>query len=182
MLYQETIAAIAEIRGDVADALGDYAAARANLEEALALFPALGQVRQAAFARQKLARVAQHEGQWGVAASHYVDCLRYWQQDGNAHQFATCLDGLAAVAVGQAEPQRAVRLLAAAATLRERRGIQPRTARSEYDQAMSAVRAVLGETALAEAWASFQAELLEQVIAEALQEAPPADFSVPSTG
>jgi hypothetical protein len=117
--------------------------------------------------------VAQHQRQWSVAAAHFCESLAFWRQDGNRQGIATCLDGLAAVASGQGDPERAARLLGAAAALRENRSIPlPPVERADLDRVMAGVRASLGEAAFAAAWAQGQAMPLEQIIDEALQEVP----------
>jgi hypothetical protein len=92
----------------------------------------------------KLGRMAQHQGQWTAAAAHISESLAFWQQDGNQPWIAACLDGLAAVDSGQNEPERAARLLGAAAALRETRNIPlPLIEQADLERVMASVRTSL---------------------------------------
>jgi predicted ATPase/DNA-binding SARP family transcriptional activator len=159
--------------GEVADARGEYASARAHLEESLVIFREFGFLRYAASVLCKLGRIARHQGLWSAAAAHFCESLAFWQQDGDKQGIAVCLEGLGAVAAGQGEAERAARLLGAVATLRQSRGYcPPPVERADLDGVIAAVRVNLGEVAFASARAEGEAMPLEQVIAEALQEAP----------
>jgi tetratricopeptide (TPR) repeat protein len=161
-----------EHQGEVADARGEYGTARACLEESVVIFREFGFLRHAFQALYKLGRVARHEGRWSQATTHYCESLAFWWQDGDKQRAAACLDGLAAVGSGQGEPERATRLLGAAAALRESRGIPlPSIERADLDGVLAAVRAGLSEEALGAAWACGQSTPLEELIALALQEA-----------
>ncbi len=82
---------------------------------------------------------------------------------------AECLEGLATVAVGQHQPERATRLLGAAEALRQAIGAPlPPVERLAFEATMQAARAPLGEQAFATAWAAGRALPLEHVIDEAL--------------
>jgi hypothetical protein len=70
------------------------------------------------------------------------------------------------------QPERAARLLGAAEAFCETLGAHPPVAMAaEYEYAVAAGRAALGEAAFAAVWAEGRAMPLNQVIAEALQEA-----------
>jgi tetratricopeptide (TPR) repeat protein len=171
--HLETIAWARTHLGEVADARGDYASARVRLEESLVHFREFGRYSHTATVQHKLGRVAQHQGQWCAAATYFSESLAFWQPDGNQQGIAACLEGLAAVAGGQGDPERAGRLLGAAAALRERRRIPvPPVERADLDGVIAGGRAALGETAFAAAWAAGQAMPLDEVITEALGEAP----------
>src|SRR5262249_5227198 len=89
------------------------------------------------------------------------------------------LEGLAAVTVAQAQPERAARLFGAAERLREEIGAcVPRAERADHERSVAAVRTALGEEAFAAAWAAARALSLEQAVAFALQE-PGADVAAP---
>ena len=88
----------------------------------------------------------------------------------NKREIAYCLEGLAAVAGEQGQPDRACRLFGAAAALRKTGGwpLEP-VYQSEYQRQVAALRDTLGEKAFAAAWAEGQAMTLGQAIAYALE-------------
>src|SRR5207248_5767024 len=109
-LILNDLAAGCELRAEMANACGDSGTARACLEESLPLRRELGQLREAAYALHHLGQIAQHQGQWTAAGTHFRESLAFWEEDGNQAWIAGCLEGLGAVAAGQGEPERATRL------------------------------------------------------------------------
>jgi hypothetical protein len=81
------------------------------------------------------------------------------------------LEGLTAIAVAQAQFERAARLFGALDGLREATG-QPRppAERVAYERSVSAARSAIGERAFEAAWAEGKAMELEQAISYALEE------------
>jgi hypothetical protein len=84
---------------------------------------------------------------------------------------ALCLEGLAAVAMADGQPERAERLYGAGAAYRKGTFVlnvwdDPVT----RDRQVAAVRAALGEEAFAAAWAEGRALPLEEAIALALED------------
>jgi hypothetical protein len=87
----------------------------------------------------------------------------------NKREIAESLERFATLAVGRRQPQRATRLLGAAAALRERIGAPlPPVDRADYDRDVASAHAQLDEVTFDAAWAAGQALTLEQAIAEAL--------------
>ena len=85
---------------------------------------------------------------------------------------AWCLAGLGSAAALDEELERAAWLWGAAEHLRVLLGCRPAPAtRATYERLLAQVRAQLGESAFAAAWASGEALSLEQAIAEALEDA-----------
>src|SRR5207249_10234786 len=81
------------------------------------------------------------------------------------------LEGLAAVAVAQAQSERAARLFGTAEGLREAIGAPlPPADRAEHDRSVAAVRTALGEAAFAAAWAAGRGLSLEDALRAALAE------------
>ena len=89
------------------------------------------------------------------------------------------LENLAYVALGQGEPERAARLLGAAAALRAARWtpILP-VDRPEHEDQVARTRAALGEPAFTAAWVAGRAMTLEDALAFALAEVG-ADVAAP---
>jgi hypothetical protein len=119
-----------------------------------------------ALALCRLGTVAYTQGDDDRATALYGESLTLRRELGNKHGLAECLEGLAEVAVTQRQLEHAVRLLGAAAALREATGapLSPGE-RARYDRDVSAMRAGLGEAAFAAAWATGKAMPLEQVLA-----------------
>jgi hypothetical protein len=81
------------------------------------------------------------------------------------------LEGLAAVAVAQAQSERAARLFGAAEGLREAMGAPlPSADRAEHDRSVTAAHTALGKAAFASAWAEGRAMPLEEAVRVALEE------------
>jgi hypothetical protein len=83
---------------------------------------------------------------------------------------------LAAVAVAQAQRERAARLFGTAEELRAAMGaLLPPAERAEHDRAAAAIRTALGAAAFAAAWAEGRAMSLDEAVADALEShAPPS--------
>ncbi len=170
---RESIAWIYAHLGEVADARGDYPAAQAHLDESLAIMREFRSLGGPAHVQHKLGRLAQHQGRWNDAAAHFFESLAIWRQIGNKHGILECLEGLGAVAGGLGEPERAARLLGAAAALRKSRIVPvPPVERADLERAITAARARLSEAAFVATWAQGQAIPIEQAVAEALQAVP----------
>ena len=92
------------------------------------------------------------------------------QAVGDKAGIAECLEGLAAIAVQQAQPHRSTQLYGAASALRENVGspLSPTDAMTN-EQYTKAAQAQLGSAAWAEAFAVGRAWSLEQAIAHALE-------------
>ena len=126
---------------------------------------------QVAYALHGLAEIARSTGNLEPAAAMYSEGMALFQQTAEQRGVAWCMEGLAKLALGRHQPERATRLLAAASSLRDACGapVQPAD-RPDYDRAVAAAQAQLGETAFSAAWAQGRALTLEQAIALALEE------------
>src|SRR5262249_42157096 len=104
---------------------GDYATACARAEESLAIQRKLDDQRGIGSGLLYLGLVALAEGQVEKAGDHLCDCLVVWRSDANEpgnldrKGLVQCLEGLADIALAQGRPDRATRLLGAAAALHE---------------------------------------------------------------
>jgi tetratricopeptide (TPR) repeat protein len=157
--------------GYVACQQGDYARAARLLKESLPLWEGLGDKRNLANTLTNLGTVACEQGDYGQAAALYKESLALrWTgapYRGVADD-AECLEGLAAVACALGQAERAARLCAAAAALREAIGAPlPPTERASYERTVVAARAHLAEVTFATAWEEGRAMALEQAIAAA---------------
>jgi tetratricopeptide (TPR) repeat protein len=157
---------------------GDLGAARALFEESLVISRAEGTrlANRIAGSLGGLACVAYAHGDYEAARSHWVEGLPIHRERGNKGGIAKALEGLAAVAVAQAEVERAARLFGAAERLREAMGTPlPPAEHAEYDRSVAVARAALGVAACAAAWAGGRATTLEDAVASALEGASPRE-------
>jgi len=152
---------------------GDYLAAYAIFEEMLAIFRERLPFAPAPLAM--LGNIAGELGRWEEAATRCAESLRHRRQIrvGERHVVAWGLIGMARVALGRHKPHRAARLLGAAEALWAGSSA-PRwpNERVDFDRLVSAARAQLEQAEFAAAWAEGEAMPVEQMIAEALEEAP----------
>jgi DNA-binding NarL/FixJ family response regulator len=93
----------------------------------------------------------------------------------------TCLEGIAQIDAGEGEDARAVRLWAAAATLRDTLGV-PRwpVQHVMHERSNATVRARLDDVRWASAWTEGTAMSIEQAVAYACQEPEPPDPALAS--
>ncbi len=151
--------------------LDDLEAAQARYEESLALAEALGQRADASYALFGLGDVAYRRGDLDLARARMGASLALRYETGEKRPIARNLEGIAALDRAGGLPERAVRLLAAAATLRESLGLPvdpgPGT-RATLDLERATLRTTLGERAFESAWAAGAAMSAEETLALAL--------------
>jgi tetratricopeptide (TPR) repeat protein len=136
---------------------GDLPAARRSLEEALCQLEQVGDSWLCQQAECMLGTIAQRQGDAPRAAEHWMAGLALSRTLGSTPWLATCLVGLAAIAVAHGHAQHAARLLGAAEGVRDATGFRPPlTAEGEATSAVqvttqvtAAACAALGEEALA---------------------------------
>jgi non-specific serine/threonine protein kinase len=156
--------------GEVALRLGDHARATQLLEESLELRRQLGNKWGIGVSLGTLGLVALREGDWDRAISRLGESLKVRREIGDKGGSAWCLEHLA-VASAQSNPEKAVRLLSAAAALRVSIGsvIDP-SDQEEYQRRRAALRAELGEARFTSVWNEGRALAFEQAIAYALED------------
>ena len=181
-LHQESLAhfrGLGERRGiaasltnlaDVTYLERDYPIARALHEESAAIFRELGDRPALATSLSNLGDVACAQSDYDSARAFHQESLEIQRAQGDRARIAPALEGLAEVAVAFSMPGRAARLLGVAERLREDIGA-PRSPveRPQYDRAVSAARAGLGDDATFDtAWREGRAMPLEEAIEYAL--------------
>jgi tetratricopeptide (TPR) repeat protein len=161
--------------GRIAAMQGEHSSARALLEESLLLFRGVKVKHSTIGVLNSLARICWLEGDDPTARAHLVEALVICWETGRYCESIDTLVSVGYLAQRQKDSARAVRLLGAAAALRESIGeaLHP-VERAEYEGSIAAARAALGEEAFVAAWAAGQALSLEQAIRVALQDAQPA--------
>jgi tetratricopeptide (TPR) repeat protein len=162
---QEGIATSSLLLGWVALTQGDMATALTRVEEGLARYRQMVHREGSAEALSLLGRVAAARGDHADARIRYEESLAIASEIGDKELLASGLTGLARVVATQGEPAWSVRLWGRAEALRDAIGapLQP-IERADYEQAVAAVRTLLGESAFVAAWTQGGAMTTEQVL------------------
>jgi tetratricopeptide (TPR) repeat protein len=158
--------------GFVAFHRGNLARATELLDESLRLARELGSGPLIAGSLCFMGMVAHAGGDHARAAALLQQSATLFGKQADKIWLAVGLVGLASVAAAQGKPQRGARLLGAADALRDTVGspLSPMD-RTDREHALAAVCALLEEEAFAAAWAEGQALTVDQVVAEASQNA-----------
>jgi ATP/maltotriose-dependent transcriptional regulator MalT len=144
---------------------GDTFTARALLEESLALYRDMGDRQRIAQSLCALGKVAAVQGNGATARALYEESLVI-ARVGHKLNMALGLEGLASVVAAQGEPKWAARLWGTADALRDAMGApMAPVERLDYEQAVAAARAFLGERVFAAAWVEGRTMPLEQALA-----------------
>jgi predicted ATPase/class 3 adenylate cyclase len=156
--------------GEIARIQGDLKLARAHFEQCLAHGRALNNSNWIAHACTKLGYITLNEGDADHATALFQESLmRHWEAERKI-RIPDGLVGLGGVADLRRQPERAARLLGAAAALLD---AMPATLdpadHLDYERIVANVQAQLDETSYATAWAEGRAMTLEQAIAYALE-------------
>ncbi|HZP80237.1 MAG TPA: adenylate/guanylate cyclase domain-containing protein [Chthonomonadaceae bacterium] len=148
----------------------DHEQANALYQEHLARSREQGDMLGMAFSLRDLAVIRMHLGDLAAARAHLMESLTLFGRLGNKLGLIRSLEGMAQLAAARQEAARAVRLFAAAESLREvyRLPLAP-VDRPDYGS-VPGLRAALGEAAFASARAAGRAMSLEQAVAYAQEE------------
>ena len=180
-LYQEALAMYARLGDDrgaarclegLANSLrahGDATAA-ARYEESLRLARAVGDTRSIGFCLSGLRWLALDRGDYATAEALLREALACFRQPGDQRGLASVLRGYAALALVRGEPERTLRLLGAAAALREpsELAILPSADANYVRRAEELARQQLEQETADAAWAAGWATPLEQSVAFAV--------------
>jgi tetratricopeptide (TPR) repeat protein len=163
------IATVLNNLGVTADDRGDLDRARQLYEEALELQRKSGDTQSIAIYLGNLGEVARDQGDMAGASAYYRESLHLWDQLKDRWNITATLDGMASLAIAAGQPDRAARLLGAAAGLRDAAGAAlPANERADHERHVAAVRDMLGEEVLGEIWATGHSLTLDNAVAEAL--------------
>ncbi len=147
---------------------GDDARARALLTEALGLRLRAGNEAGAAIVRHAIADLSRERGDRAEAAARYRENLTVYRSLRDASGIADSLTGMALSLAAGAGPERAVRVLAAAAAVRDGLGATVHASlRKDDDAFLARARTEMGEAAFALTWAAGTGLPLDQAVAEA---------------
>jgi predicted ATPase/class 3 adenylate cyclase/DNA-binding CsgD family transcriptional regulator len=151
------------LQGEIALAQGETTTARLLIEQSHALWQEIGNQEMLASTGSLLGKVLAAQGDHTAARMAYEESLLRGLA---IVDIATALEGLAVVAAAQGETTWAVRLLAAAAALRDSLGAPlPPVSRTNYERCVAAARVHLGEQAFEVAWAQGRDMTWEQALA-----------------
>ncbi len=157
--------------GRIADRLGETQKAIALHEQSLAVTRPLGDRRGTAAALANLGLAYLRQGELDLAFAACRESLELRHHIGDREGIAISLEHLAEVAVAKRQTERAVRLWAAAAALRDAIGapLAP-SERDSYHVIVSAARSSLTPDRMALIWETGRSLPLDTVIQEALHE------------
>ncbi len=162
---------------------GELVTARPLLEESLAIDKKIGEETEDVQRSNGLARLLALQGDVLAARHLYQESLTLlFKFNVYKEQVAAALEGLATLSAGQGEPRQAARFWGAAEALREAIGAPMYPVyRASYTQAITRVRAKLGEQAFRTAWARGRGMTPEQTLATLEPRTPQAPPTPQST-
>ena len=156
--------------GNVAYMQGDYASARSLYEESLAIRRELGDKRGIAMSLSNIGAVTFEQGDYASARLLQKESVGIFMELGDKRSLAYTLEAFASLAKHENAVKRSVRLMAAAAALRELLGAPlPPLDSEKQKQEEAAVQQILGEAAFVAAWEEGRALTWEQAVAYALE-------------
>jgi hypothetical protein len=150
---------------DVAYLQGGYTRAAALAEESLMLRRELEDKQGIANSLHSLGIVMSMQGDHGPASTFLREAVLLGREIGARWLVTGALEVFAWVTGARGQPERAAQLGGAAESQREILGVPlPPEQRASHDRALQAMRATLGEDAVAAAWAEGHALSLDQAI------------------
>jgi tetratricopeptide (TPR) repeat protein len=158
-------------RADLARLRGQTTEAMALAQEALALAHATGITWDIPTFTVLLGHLARQQHDLALAKSRYREALALYRAFGSPTYIASCLEGMAAAVCEEGQFEQAIRLCAAAATIRE----QTQTPvlpvdRETFEQVVATSRAALDEHAFACAWRAGAAYTSDEALDDALSD------------
>ena len=157
--------------GEITEAEGDLVNARSYYERAVERLER-GNQMNLAFALSNLGAVAYQQSAYPEARACYTQALAKAQEFGSKKALIYCLDGFAALAVGEGRPKVSAQLCGAANALRESIGIQQEShERKRLAQYIARIEASLAKPLIVEAMTSGQNLSLDEAVLLALRPA-----------
>jgi non-specific serine/threonine protein kinase len=155
---------------------GRYDVAVARIEESAAIFKAMGDLGQLAYAYRLLGHALLERGDMEAAQRWYIESLRHSERGrrGPTWSAMECLEGIARILLAHGRCGAAARLFGAAETFRQTRGYPRGVADEERHAAhIAALRTALGEAHFEQATAEGHRLALEDAIFSAFAAADP---------
>ncbi len=172
--FKEGIAAYYCVSAQVALGEGDLTNARTMAEKSAVLYKEMGHRHGTAKALAVVGKTLAAGGDLAAARGHYEQCLAISSALNEKWVAAVYMLELGEV-VAEEHSQWAAQLWGASEALREASGIPvPLVEQADYERAVSAVRASLGERAFVAAWSQGRTMTAEQALA--MQEQIPASI------
>ncbi len=165
--HQELESECEESIGDLALRPGDLREAEARFARALKICRDAEDKRGEAIAVWSLGRVDAANGHHDAARRKFADALPAFQSFGMNAEALDCVDDCAALLCAVDRPDDAVRLHAAAATIRGALALQSSGPGGARESDLAAARRALGEAAFAAAWSEGSAWTLEATVERA---------------
>jgi predicted ATPase/serine/threonine protein kinase len=155
--------------GDVALHQREYESARDLYDQSLAILMEIGDKRGVASLLTDMGDLACERGDYSAARQFYEEGLVIFGELGDVRGIAQVFEACARMAVARDRPERALRLVAAAATLREEFGapLSPDD-ESKLKCSLDLIRQTLGQAASGVAWTEGRAMPTEKAIQYAL--------------
>ena len=158
-------------QGDISREEGDLAAARDLYQEALLSFRQAGDLWGCARSLTDLGSIDCLRGKHAAAQTAYHEAMEIFITLGHRRGVARVLECYACLAVAQGQAARALRLVAAAARLRElMRAPQPQAEKDKLDQMLLSAWQALSAPEGKAAWAEGSAMDLEKAVQYSLRE------------
>jgi non-specific serine/threonine protein kinase len=160
----------------------DYPTALAYYGRSLAIRRELGYRQGVGILLLLIGLIALREGDFATARVRMREALTTDRDAGDHLNTLMAISGIASYLAAQRQPERAVRLAGATATLSESWHLLPiPLAEAMLEEGLATARQALGDAAYAVAWAEGRAMSLEEAIGEALAggDAPPGDAVPP---
>jgi DNA-binding CsgD family transcriptional regulator len=154
------------LSGRLALSQGDVPSARSLAEQGMALSREVGERWSTGQLLSLLGQVAARQEDLATARALYEESVALARRSGRMLAMTSGLQELAGVVAAQGEPTWAARLWSAAETMREAMGAPiPPVERADYEHALAAARAQIGEKTFAAAWEEGRSMTLEQALA-----------------
>jgi len=151
--------------GEITEAEGNLVDARTLYEQAVNGLER-GNQMNLAFALSNLGAVAYQQSDYARARSCYTQALAKAQEFGSKRAIIYCLDGFAALAVSEGQPEISAQLCGAADALRESIGIQQEPhERKRRDQYIARIESIFSKSRVSEAMKIGRAMSLAEAVA-----------------
>ena len=161
---------LAQEWGPMALEVGNYAKARALLEEGLAIYRQARHQLYLDVPLYLLGVIAIREGDYARAKEWYFECLKFEQDSGETRYVAKCFLGFAGIASAEHRTERAVRLLGATEVMIEAgEAWWEDSDQAEYEHLANLLRTQLDEVTFITIWAAGRAMTMEQAFEYALE-------------
>lgn len=158
-------------RADLARLRGQTADAMALAQEALALAQTTGITWDIPTFTVLLGHLARQQHDVALAKASYREALALYRAFGSPTYIATCLEGMAATLCEEGRYERAIRLCAAAAAIREQTQTPLHLVEREaVEQTAATARVALGEHAFAREWSTGAAYTYDEAVDDALSD------------